>query len=338
MNHERATQPGFPATRLRRLRQHPRLREMVRAIRLDPRRLIQPLFVRPGRGVRQEIAAMPGVCQLSVDELLRKAQGVAEAGVAGVILFGIPAEKDPLGQDAYSDSGIVQQAVRALKQSIPDLLVLTDVCFCEYTDHGHCGVAERVGRAARRGQRRHAGATGEAVRQPCPGRRRRGRAQRHDGRHGRRDPSRPRRGRFRHLPIMSYAAKYASALLRPVPRRGRDAAGSSAIVAATRWIRRPTPDRRCAKSSSTWPRGPTSSWSSRRWPTSIFCAASRDRFPGVPLAAYNVSGEYSMVKAAAARGWIDERSAVIESLTAMHRAGADIILTYWAKQIAGWLT
>ncbi|HEY2839777.1 MAG TPA: porphobilinogen synthase, partial [Pirellulales bacterium] len=137
----------FPTTRLRRLRQHPRLREMVRVTSLDPRHLIQPLFVRSGRRVRQPIESMPGVCQLSVDVLAEEVRAVAAAGVGGVILFGIPPEKDSLGQDSYSDKGIVQQAIREIKSAAPDLLVMTDVCFCEYTDHGHCGVVnESTGR------------------------------------------------------------------------------------------------------------------------------------------------------------------------------------------------
>src|SRR6185437_6167489 len=144
MNAPRPLPSGFPTIRMRRLRQHPRLREMMRAVRLDPRRLIQPLFVRPGSQIRQEIGAMPGICQLSIDEMVRDAERLAAAGVGGVILFGIPSEKDALGRDAYNESGIVQQAVRALKRAAPDLLVVTDVCFCEYTDHGHCGVVNQT--------------------------------------------------------------------------------------------------------------------------------------------------------------------------------------------------
>jgi porphobilinogen synthase len=333
---EPARQSGFPATRLRRLRQHPRLREMVRAVRLDPRRLIQPLFVRPGRGIRQEIAAMPDICQLSVDELVREAQAVADVGVAGVILFGIPAEKDPLGQDAYSDSGIVQQAVRALKQSVPDLLVSTDVCFCEYTDHGHCGVVnDSTGRidvdndatlallAKQAVSHAHAGADVVAPSGMMDGMV--GAIRRALDEHG-----------FAHLPILSYAAKYASAFYGPF----RDAAESAPAFGDRRSYQMdPAADTGQAlrEVELDLAEGADIVMVKPAMAYLDILRGVRDRFPGVPLAAYNVSGEYSVVKAAAARGWIDERSAVIESLTAMHRAGADIILTYWAKDVAGWL-
>ena len=145
--HSRFVQSGFPTTRLRRLRYHPALRRMIRAVRLAPQQLILPLFVRPGENVRREIASMPGVYQLSPDLLVDEARQAASLGLGGVLLFGIPADKDPVGSDAMSDLGIIPQAVRAIKESVPDLLVVTDVCFCEYTSHGHCGaLAQTTGR------------------------------------------------------------------------------------------------------------------------------------------------------------------------------------------------
>jgi porphobilinogen synthase len=311
MSKPSAAQPGFPATRLRRLRQNPRLRDMVRATHVDPRHLIQPLFIRPGRGVRQEIGAMPGVYQLSVDELAREAERIAAAGVAGVILFGIPAEKDPLGQDAYSDSGVVQQGVKAVKQAAAELLVVTDVCFCEYTDHGHCGV---VNQATGRTDVDSGMMDGmvAAIR----------RALDESG--------------FTHLPIMSYAAKYSSAFYGPF----RDAAESAPAFGDRRSYQMdPASDPGQALREVELDLAEGADIIMVK-PALVYLDILRsvhDQFPGVPLAAYNVSGEYSMVKAAAARGWFDERSIVLESLTAMHRAGADVILTYWATQVARWL-
>jgi porphobilinogen synthase len=336
MNAPRSSQPGFPTTRLRRLRQHPRLREMVRAARVEANRLIQPLFVRPGRGVRQAIDAMPGIFQLSVDEASREAAELAAAGVAGVILFGIPAEKDPLGKDAYSDEGIVQQAVRALKRATPDLLVVTDVCFCEYTDHGHCGVVgqvagrtdvdndatlELLGRQAIS----HARAGADTI---AP-------SGMMDGMVGAIRRALDESGHS-HLPIMSYAAKYASAFYGPF----RDAAESAPAFGDRRSYQMDPaadPGQALREVELDLAEGADIIMVKPALAYLDILRSVRDRFPGVPLAAYNVSGEYGMVKAAAARGWIDERAVVIESLTAMHRAGADIILSYWAKDVATWL-
>jgi len=279
---------------------------------------------------------MPGVCQLSVDELVREAREIAAAGVAGVILFGIPAHKDPLGQDAYSDSGIVQQAVRALKEATPDLLVVTDVCFCEYTDHGHCGVVNQTsGRTdvdndqtlelLARQVTSHARAGADVV---APS--------------GMMDGmvAAIRRaldeGGFSHLPIMSYAAKYASAFYGPF----REAAESAPAFGDRRGYQMDPaadPGQALREVELDLAEGADLIMVKPALAYLDILRAVRDRFPGVPLAAYNVSGEYSMVKAAAARGWLDERKTVIESLTAMHRAGADIILTYWAKDVATWL-
>ncbi len=198
---------GFPTTRMRRLRYHPLVRELVRDVRLHPANFVLPLFVRAGRTIKQEIGSMPGQFQWSPDRLAEEVRAITDLGLGGVLLFGIPDKKDSLGSDSYSDSGIVQQGIRAVKSAAPNLLVITDVCFCEYTDHGHCGIikgqdvdndatleilvkealsharAERKNRSDGCRQRRHVGVACQTSREPCEGRRRLGRPQRHDGRH-----------------------------------------------------------------------------------------------------------------------------------------------------------
>ena len=327
---------SFPTTRLRRLRYHPQLRAMVRDVQLAPRNLILPLFVRPGTGIRREIGSMPGVEQLSLDVLAEELRAIARLGLGGVILFGIPEQKDATGSDALREQGIVAQALRVAKQTAPELFVVSDVCFCEYTDHGHCGVInshtgrpdvdndstlELLGRQAVA----HARAGADMI---AP-------SGMMDGMVGAIRQSLDLAG-FTHVPIMSYAVKYASAFYGPF----REAAESAPQFG----------DRR------TYQMDPASNSGQALREAALDLAEGadilmvkpvlayldilgqlRDQFPGVPLAAYNVSGEYSMVKAAAACGWIDERNVVLESLTSMRRAGASLILTYWAKQAAGWL-
>lgn len=279
---------------------------------------------------------MPGVFQLSIDEMVREVNELAAAGVGGIILFGIPAEKDALGQDAYNDGGIVQQAVRAAKEAASGLLVVTDVCFCEYTDHGHCGVVNQAtGRTdvdndatlelLARQVVSHARAGADIV-----------------------APSGMMDGivltiraaldgaGYAHLPVMSYAAKYASAFYGPF----RDAAESAPAFGDRRSYQMDPasdPGQALREVELDLAEGADVIMVKPALAYLDILRSVADHFPGVPLAAYNVSGEYSMVKAAAARGWLDERTVVLESLTAMHRAGADIILTYWAKDVAGWL-
>jgi porphobilinogen synthase len=336
MSNPQPSQPGFPTTRLRRLRHHPRLREMVRSVRIDPKRLIQPLFVRPGSKIRQEIGAMPGVCQFSIDEAVREAEALAATGVGGVILFGIPAEKDSLGRDAYSESGIVQQAVRALKRATPHLLIVSDVCFCEYTDHGHCGVVnEATGRTDVDNDATLALLAKQVVSHAQSGVDMVAPSGMMDGMVGAIRQALDGAG-FAHLPVMSYAAKYASAFYGPF----RDAAESAPAFGDRRTYQMDPatdPGQALREVELDLAEGADIIMVKPALAYLDILRSVRDRFPGVPLAAYNVSGEYSMVKAAAARGWIDERLVVLESLTAMHRAGADMILTYWAKDVAGWL-
>ena len=327
---------GFPSTRLRRLRYHPAVRSLVRQTRLAPDRLILPLFARPGKGVRQAIGSMPGHAQLSVDFIAEEAQLAAKLGLGGVILFGIPAAKDAAGSDSYSAGGIVQQAVRAAKDAAPELLVITDVCFCEYTDHGHCGLIDKhTGRmdvnndatlellARQAVSHAEAGADLVAPSGMIDGMVRAIRTAL-DG------------ANFQHVPIMSYAAKYASAFYGPfreaaesTPKFGdRRAYQMDPAAAAAQALREVELD--LAEGADIVMVKPALAY------LDIIRQVS-ERFPGVPLAAYNVSGEFAMVKAAAERGWIDERQVALESLTAITRAGASIVLTSWATDVAKWL-
>jgi porphobilinogen synthase len=321
---------------MRRLRLNPAVRRIVRETALGPSQLVLPLFVRAGEKFRQEIASMPGHYQLSPDLLGDEVRQAADLGLGGVLLFGIPAEKDALGSDAMSDAGIIPQAVRAAKQAAPDLLVITDVCFCEYTDHGHCGaLTETAGRMevdndatlAMLGRQAlaHARAGADVV---AP-------SGMMDGMVG------AIRGRldeagFAHLPILSYAAKYASAFYGPF----RDAAESAPKFGDRRGYQMDP-----AASAGQALREVELDLAEGADMVMVKPALAyldvirqvRDHFPGVPLAAYNVSGEYSMVKAAARQGWLDPRAIALETLTSIRRAGADIILTYWAKEAAAWL-
>lgn len=328
--------PGFPSTRMRRLRYHPRLRELVRSVTLEPRNFILPLFVRPGHGLRQEIASMPGNYQLSIDQLVEECKHAEHLGLGGVMLFGIPAEKDAAGSDSYSHDGIVQQAVRAAKQAMPNLLLITDVCFCEYTSHGHCGlVNDKTGRmdvdndatlellARQAASHVRAGADIVAPSGMLDGMV----AAIRSGLDG---------AGFTHVPILSYAAKYASAFYGPF----REAAESAPLFGDRRAYQMDAaadPGQALREVELDLAEGADMIMVKPALAYLDVLRSVRERFPGVPLAAYNVSGEYSMVKAAAARGWIDERAVVLESLTAIRRAGAQIILTYWAKDVCGWL-
>jgi porphobilinogen synthase len=328
---------GFPTTRLRRLRYSPQVRRLVQETHLAASQLIYPLFVRPGSGIRQEIASMPGQFQMSLEHFAEEVRTVAELGLGGILLFGIPAEKDSTGSDATSDEGIIQQAVRVAKREAPELLTITDVCFCEYTSHGHCGALhERAGKVdvdndttlemLGRQAVSHARAGADMV---AP-------SGMMDGMVGaiRRALD---AGGFEHLPIMSYAAKFASAFYGPF----RDAAESTPQFGDRRTYQMDPaadPGQALREVELDLAEGADIIMVKPALAYLDILRMVRDRFPGVPLAAYNVSGEFSMVKAAAARGWLDERAVALESLTAIRRAGANTILTYWAKDAAGWLT
>jgi porphobilinogen synthase len=326
----------FPTTRLRRLRYHPAVRRLVRQTQLAASRLVLPLFVRPGTGERRPIASMPGNWQVSPDVLAEEAREAAALGLGGVILFGIPAVKDAAGSDATSPLGIVAEAVQAVKRAAPELLVITDVCFCEYTGHGHCGPLARAGGRVDvdndatlelLGKQAvvHAGAGADIV---AP-------SGMMDGMVGAIRAALDAAGAS-HVPILSYAAKYASAFYGPFreaaesapqtgDRRGYQMDPAAAAGQAMREI-----ELDLAEGADLIMVKPALAYLD-------ILRMAHDRFPGVPLAAYNVSGEFSMVKAAAERGWLDEKAVVLEMLTAIHRAGAGIILTYWAKDVARWL-
>jgi porphobilinogen synthase len=321
---------------MRRLRLNPAVRRLVRETTLTPSQLVLPLFVRAGEKLRQEIASMPGHFQVSPDLLGEEIRQVAELGLGGVLLFGIPAEKDALGSDAMSDAGIIPQAIRVAKKVAPELLVITDVCFCEYTDHGHCGaLTETAGRVdvdndatlAMLGRQAlaHARAGADVV---AP-------SGMMDGMvgaiRGRLDE-----GGFSQVPILSYAAKYASAFYSPF----RDAAESAPAFGDRRGYQMDpaaSAGQALREVELDLAEGADMIMVKPALPYLDILRQVRDHFPGVPLAAYSVSGEYSMVQAAARQGWLDARAIALESLTAIRRAGADVILTYWAKEAAGWL-
>jgi porphobilinogen synthase len=326
----------FPTTRLRRLRYHPAVRSLLRKTQLSPGKLILPLFARPGKGFRQPISSMPGQAQLSVDLIAEEAREAAKLGLGGIILFGIPAEKDAVGRDSYNDCGIVQQAVKAAKDAAPDLLVVTDVCFCEYTDHGHCGaIDDQTGRMDVNNDKTLELLAKQAVSHAKAGADVIAPSGMMDGMVGAIRTALDGAG-YSHLPILSYAAKYASSFYGPfreaaesTPKFGdRRAYQMDAAADAGQAVREVGLD--LAEGADLIMVKPALAYLD-------IIRLVHDNFPGVPLAAYNVSGEYAMVKAAAERGWIDEKSVVLESLTAITRAGASIILTYWAKDVARWL-
>jgi len=324
----------FPQLRLRRLRRLAALRELVRETELTPGDLVLPLFVRPGHGIRREIPSMPGQYQLSPDTLVEVAGQAWESGVRAVILFGIPARKDEIGSEALDSEGIIPQAVGALKRALPDLLVITDECFCEYTSHGHCGVlSEQTGRLDVDNDRTlellgrqcvvHAQAGADVV---AP-------SGMMDGMVAAIRQALDAAG-FSHMPILSYAAKYASAFYGPF----REAAESPPQFGdrSTYQMDPANSDEALREIALDLAEGADLVMVKPALAYLDVIRRAKERF-AVPLAAYNVSGEYAMVKAAAARGWLDERRIVLEILTAIKRAGADFILTYHALDAARWL-
>ena len=319
----------FPDYRPRRLRYNESLRTLIRETQLSISDLIQPLFVRPGRGIREPIPSMPGNYRFSVDELIKEIKEIKDRGILAIILFGIPEKKDRLGTDAYAKDGIIQRAVREIKEKVPDIIVITDVCLCEYTDHGHCGIIKDgevdndatlplLGKIAVSQVQAGADIVAPsgmmdggvmAIRKALDA------------------------AGFIHIPIMAYSAKYASAFYGPF----RDAAESAPMFG----------DRRGYQMD------PANAEEAIR-EVELDLAEGADivmvkpalpyldviyrvkKAINRPLAAYNVSGEFSMIKAAIERGWLDEK-VILEVLMAIKRAGADLILTYFAKEVAAWL-
>ncbi len=319
----------FPALRMRRMRRVEPLRNLVRETKVDVSDLIYPLFVTDGAGIKNEVPSMPGVFQLSVDSLRGEVDEVARLGIPGVILFGIPDDKDAEGSQAYASDGVIQRAIREIKNSVPELIVMTDVCLCEYTDHGHCGVIvdgevdnDRSLPLLAKMALSHAEAGADIV---AP-------SDMMDGRvRAIRDALDA--GGFSNIPILSYAAKYASGFYGPF----REAAQSTPQFGDRRSYQMDPANAREAlvEVDLDLHEGADMVMVKPALAYLDVIRRVRDRFD-CPLAAYNVSGEYSMVKAAVAQGWIDEKRTVTEILTAIKRAGADIILTYHAKDFARW--
>jgi porphobilinogen synthase len=323
---------GPGAIRPRRLRRTAALRDLVRETSLEPADLVQPLFVVPGDGVRKPVSSMPGVDQLSVDALAAEARTLVSLGVKAVLLFGIPSAKDPHGLESVADDGVVQRAIGALKSASPELVVMTDVCLCEYTDHGHCGLLgddgyvlndetlEVLGRIAVS----HAEAGADVV---AP-------SGMLDGMVGAIRGALDGEG-YSGVAILSYAVKYASALYGPF----REASEGAPAFGDRRSHQMDPANAREAlrEVALDVEQGADALMVKPALGYLDVVRSVRERFGELPLAAYNVSGEYAMVKAAAANGWLDERAAVLEVLTGIRRAGADLVVTYHANDAAAWL-
>jgi porphobilinogen synthase len=326
----------YPIYRPRRLRANENLRRMIRETRLSTDNLIMPLFVRPGKGVRNKISSMPGNFQLSVDEVVKEAQMAADLGVPAILLFGIPEKKDARGTHGYKKDNIVAKAIKAIKAKVDDLLVVTDVCLCEYTDHGHCGVVKK----ARGGKEftvdndatlellarmalSHVEAGADMV---AP-------SDMMDGRIGAVRNALDENG-FEHIPIMAYSAKYASAFYGPF----REAAESPPQFGDRRSYQMdpPNSDEAVREAALDIEEGADIIMVKPALPYLDIIYRVKQEF-GYPVAAYHVSGEFSLIKAAAAKNWVDEQKIVLETLTSIRRAGADIIITYYAMEAARWL-
>ncbi len=326
---------AFPTTRMRRLRHHPLVCELVRETALSARDLILPLFVRPGKGIRKEIASMPGNYQLSLDTLVNEVGSAADLGIRSFMLFGIPAYKDKTGSSALDPEGIVQEALRALRQTFKgDVLLITDECFCEYTDHGHCGVlSEQGGRLDLDNDATLANLAKQCVSHARAGADMVAPSGMLDGMVGaiRRELD---AASFAHLPIMSYSAKYASGFYGPF----RDAAESPPQFGdrSSYQMDPANGDEALREVALDLAEGADIVMVKPALAYLDIIRRVKERF-GVPVAAYNVSGEFAMVKAAAQHGWIDERRVTLEILTSIRRAGADMILTYFAGDVARWL-
>jgi porphobilinogen synthase len=321
--------------RLRRLRHHPIVRDLVRETTLSSADLILPLFVRSGQGVKTEIASMPGQYQLSVDRLVDEVGAASKLGIRAFILFGIPTHKDATGSSALEEEGIVQQALRALRRAHQDrVLLITDECFCEYTDHGHCGVlSDKTGRLDLDND-----ATLPLLAEQCISHARAGAnmvapSGMLDGMVGAIRTGLDGAG-FAHIPILSYAAKYASAFYGPF----RDAAESPPQFGdrTTYQMDSANSDEALREVAVDLAEGADLVMVKPALAYLDIIRRVKERFE-VPVAAYNVSGEYAMVKAAAQKGWIDEKRVALEILTGIKRAGADLILTYFALDVARWL-
>lgn len=322
---------GFPQVRLRRLRTNEAIRSLVRENHVSVSNLIYPLFVVEGKKIKQDISSMPGIHRFSPDMLEPEVKEIASLGIPSVILFGIPQHKDDVGSQAYTADGVIQQAIRMIKKAVPQLLIVTDVCLCEYTSHGHCGVIkgdcilndETLPMLARMALS-HVEAGADIV---AP-------SDMMDGRVKTIREYLDSNG-FSNIPILAYSAKYASGFYGPF----REAAESTPQFGDRRSYQMDSPNAREAmrEIEQDINEGADIIMVKPALPYLDIIRMARDRF-NVPLAAYNVSGEYAMLKAAVQNGWLDEKRVVLEALTSIKRAGADIIITYFAREAARWLS
>src|SRR5882672_6206375 len=318
---------AFPTHRMRRLRRSERFRNLVRETRLSPESMIYPIFVCPGEKVRKEIGSMPGQFNISVDNAVKIAREAEQAGIAGILLFGLPEEKDEVGSDACDENGIVQKALRAIRENVRNLLLVTDICLCEYTSHGHCGVIKHGDvqndptlKLLADSSVSHVRAGADMV---AP-------SDMMDGRVAAIRQALDSEG-FSNTPIMAYAAKYASGFYGPF----REAAGSTPQFGDRRSYQMDPPNAREAlrEIELDIDEGADIVMVKPAIPYLDIIARARERFD-VPLAAYQVSGEYAMIEAAARAGWIERERIILEATTAIKRAGADILITYYALELA----
>jgi len=328
--------PSFPTTRLRRLRHTPQLRNLVREVHLDLSKLILPLFIKAGSNIKNPIASMPGHCQWSVDNLNEPLEALLKSGIKNIILFGIPAQKDPLGKESCADDGVIQQAIKQIKKIAPELLVISDVCFCEYTDHGHCGfVVEKNHGFEIDNDKSLAMLAQQAVSHAQAGADIVAPSANMDGMVGAIRNALDTAD-FKHIPILSYAVKYASSMYGPfrlaaegAPKFGDRASYQMDFANRLEGLREcelditEGADMLMVKPAHTY--------------LDVICRV-KETYPTLPLCAYHTSGEFAMLKTAAEKGWVDEKKAAFEVLTAIHRAGADFIITYYAQEVAQWLT
>jgi porphobilinogen synthase len=325
----------FPTTRLRRLRHNANIRDLVRETRLHLDDLVLPLFIKHGSGIKKPIASMPGHFQISVDQLEAEIKEISALGIKNILLFGIPEIKDGLGQDSYSDHGIIQRAISVIKKIAPEMLVMSDVCLCEYTDHGHCGVVadghmkheilnDQTLELLAKQAVSHAEAGADII---AP-------SGMMDGMVQAIRQSLDKAG-FQHIPILSYSVKYSSSMYGPF----REAAEGAPKFGDRRthqmdFANSKEAIRECALDIS---EGADMLMVKPAHTYLDVIARIKQAYPELPLGAYHTSGEFAMIKAAAEKGWIDERHAALEVLTAIRRAGADFIITYFAKEAAAWL-
>lgn len=326
----------YPNTRLRRLRNTKAIRDLIRETHLSVKDLVMPLFIKHGKGIKNPIASMPGQFQISIDNLEEEIKSITALGIKNVLLFGIPEHKDELGQDSYSDNGIIQSAIPVIKKIAPHLLITSDICFCEYTDHGHCGVLTQHGTEYILDNDKtldllvkqavsHAKAGTDII---APSGMLDGMV--HAIRKGLDDAG------FHHLPILSYSVKYSSALYGPfrqaaegAPKFGDRSTHMMDIANGSEAIRECALD--IAEGADMLMVKPAHAYLD-------IISRVKQTYPELPLGAYHTSGEFAMIKAAAQNGWIDERNVALEVLTSIRRAGADFIITYYAKEAAVWLS